>query len=130
MTTRISRRLQTGLGGADQDAPALLAPEHLVFGCFADAVDVCRVELEVAALATALVQRRRADARGRRTQLVVQRHELGRQTRNRLRTLGAGLLRLGGDLRESGVAALFGFGDRAGQLLAFVAELGKPRLHE
>lgn len=54
---------QPGLGGPHEDAPALLAPQHLVGGRVRDAVHVDLVELDVAATAPSLPQLRRADSR-------------------------------------------------------------------
>src|SRR4051812_23443886 len=117
MTTRMRCCLQTRLSGADEDPPALLAAQYVVLGRLANPVDVGGVQLEVAALAPALVQGRGADAAGRGPHLLVERDELVRQAAGRLGALRGRLLRLGGDLGERAVAALFGLGQSRGDLL-------------
>ena len=59
---RAAHRSEAGLGGADQDAAALLAAQHLVVGGRLDAVHLDVVELELAAAATTLAQGCRAEA--------------------------------------------------------------------
>src|SRR3954469_7714412 len=91
-------RSQAGVGGADQDAPALLTPDDVVGRRLTDAVEVGRVELQMAALTPTPVQRRRADTAGRRSDLLVERDEVVRERARELGALGARLVGLGVDL--------------------------------
>ena len=67
---------EPGLGGAHEDAAALLAAQHLVVGGAADPLDVDLVELEPAPAAAALAQRGRADAAAGGADLLVERHQV------------------------------------------------------
>src|SRR6478736_3616311 len=95
-----------GLREPDEDAPALLAADHLVRGCLDDRLDVERVELEPAALAATAPERAGALAA-----------ELGAHR------LGVGVER---DVRR--VALRLDRGARAGQRLVRRGHLGERGL--
>src|SRR5579859_466519 len=110
-----STTLQPRLGGADQDATALLAPHHLVRCGGLDRVQVHGAERDVAALAPAAAQHRRT-RRARRADLVIQREQVGRHVRGDLGPLADRGCRRGVYLGEADVPAFGQLGLRGGEL--------------
>ena len=96
---------EPGLIGPDQDPAAFLAPQHLVSGGGADRVEVHGVERQMAALALAAAQRRRADAAVLRAQPFVQVDQVSGLLRDDHRAAVGRLAGLLGQLGQRDVAA-------------------------
>src|SRR5665647_3626386 len=117
------RRSQSGVVEPDQDAPALLAPDHLLRCRGADRREVRRVDVQPAPATAPGAQRRRAEPPGLAAHLLVQRHQTRVEADGRHDALGRDLGRLrvhGGELPVSLLgrsALLLGQG---------VARLGQP----
>src|SRR5690348_571546 len=103
-------RLQPRLGGADQDAAALLAAHDLVRRGGLHAGPVAAGQLEAAALAAAVAQHRRADPAAALADLVVEGDEVGGQVGGERAAAGPAELLVLGDAGEGLVAAALGLG--------------------
>src|SRR3954469_2636577 len=110
-------RLQPRLGGADQDAPALLAADDLVGRGVAHAGLVAACEFDAAALAAALTQDRRADAAALLADLVVEGDEGGREVGGQGAGAGAAERLAPGGCGGGVVGALLGGGPGGAALL-------------
>ena len=94
----------SGLGGADEDAAALRAAQHLVVGLVGELAQVGAVDLEVTPLAAAGPQGSRAQASVLGPDLVVQVPQVARHETGELVPLTAHRAGLGVDDLERGIA--------------------------